>query len=274
MLRCCRLQSAASFLRIICSKSPEADLDKLTATVLEVVADVDTVETGALAGLQPSIQWLTDICLYFLAWLPDVQAYSSLPGHTLVRHKQFLSNVRLIIVLARIWGRQAPQHILPLYTVTAVDRGLDVLAAIFRLITALWRVAGEGGEVADEDECCRLATQVIAPPLCSEAFGRANTPLSIMCQPHPVCFVYGSGPASHAPSLASLPDGQRLPDYAMDVRTKLTLGLTCRRPRHLCSRCGSVSLVEPTTTSSAMSTWLLLWKQACYCGGHWRLVDG
>ena len=267
-------------MKIICSKSPESDIEKLTVAFLDAQKDFDSIDPATLQGLQPLVQWVTDLCLYLLTWLPDIQAYSSLPGHMLVRNKQFLSNIRLILVLVRIWGKQAP-FILPQYTVTT--SGLDVLITMFRLVTSLWHAIGEG-ETVDEDECCHLATQLVVPMMSVDMFGRANTPLAIFCQPHPVKFTYGSEPHSQRPSLQNLPDGQKLADYTLDVKTKISLGFANRRPQKMCSRCGSVTLFDKTGSSLAtnteqglfslaINTWNIQWKQCCCCTGHWRVIN-
>ena len=177
-----------------------------------------------------------------------------------------------------MWGAMNP-GCLPHFTCTCVN--FDCLALLFKLLTQVWLVAGDGSanRVSYDDglldDCCLLQSQVRAPSAHQGMFGHIDYSTSILSQQHPMTFTFGVTPklTSKGMSLPSVtPERQSECWQKRDIIRQLNLGVGASEPTKTCSRCDSSSLVHAASFKNAtMNMWDRQWARYCLCGGHWKL---
>nr|CAB3263728.1 mediator of RNA polymerase II transcription subunit 16-like [Phallusia mammillata] len=254
-------------LKAVSCSSLESNIDKL-------LLNVDT-DPQTLQSMQQLIQWVADVTLYLLASAPITlfQKQTNRPGASLYRNRPWLSILREMLVIIRVWGL-LKSACSPIFTL--LDTKLDVLAHAYKLVTSLWQTSGDMKEPdpAAMNECSLLSCQLVIPPL--EVIPPPNGILNhIRSYRGEAKFVFGEPQADmHLTS-----SRQQTMDYVnnsassgkIDALRRVFLGKTPNQDLKECTRCGITTMYNsmPRTT---LKVWDQRFIKSCLCGGHWRLV--
>lgn len=247
--------------------SPESDINKL-------VHNVDT-DPQTLQSLQQLIQWIADVSLYLLASVP-LYRQPSVPGVSLLFDRAWLSILREMLVLIRVWGL-LKSACSPLFV---VYDGTDVISYVFQIITLLWKACGDDinnkKEISPEivAKCRELPMHVMIPPL--------------KMIPHP------SGIIGHKRQTGvpfKLVFGEPMKDTELvmkrdkqlelvattestgkiDMLRWISLGKKPTQSLKECTRCGITAMYHPPPRAP-IRVWEQRFIKYCICGGNWKKV--
>ncbi|CAK8689540.1 unnamed protein product [Clavelina lepadiformis] len=257
---------AVKLQNIGCTSS-ETDISKLQQ-------NVDT-DPQSLLSMQQLIQWVADVTLYLLASVP-YHIQSERPGSSLLKDRAWLSVLRELLVIIRVWGL-LKSACSPIFHV--LDENIEVLPHIFHLITLLWQTSGEDNQSKELPEslikeCYSVPSQIHIPPL--ETVTPVNGVLSHMRHSSGVLrFDFGQA----QPDMAFFTRRKQRMDFVavpgssgkIDSLQRLYLGNKPHQDLKECTRCGIVtmynSLAKPT-----VKVWDQRFVRSCLCGGLWRKV--
>lgn len=182
--------------------------------------------------------------------------------------------MRELLNIFRVWSL-LNESCLPVFT--RLNENVDVIATLYRLLTRCLT-----SDVPDEqllDECILLPNNILIPQvqLALRPIGICSP--ALFAQPSALHLPVSLNFFRDAPQLRTqievpqLDGAVRSPASArIDVVRHIRLGNGFADADNLrtCSRCDSVSLLQPPVKSSATRAWDQRWLRHCVCGGHWR----
>nr|XP_018668332.1 mediator of RNA polymerase II transcription subunit 16-like [Ciona intestinalis] len=258
----------ATKLQNISRTSTETNIDQL-------VQNVDT-DPQTLQSMQQLIQWVADVALYLLASVP-LYKQANRPGYSLYWDRDWLSLLREMLVLIRVWGL-LKSACSPVFNV--LDSRMDVLSHVFKLVTQLWMASTDDHRMTDLptsliNECSALPFHIIIPPL--EPTPPPNSVLSQMRNFSGTRrFTFGETPQDSYIMLSR----QHMMDHVavagssgkVDSLRRIFLGKSPNQELKECVRCGVT-----TTCNNLLRSTLKVWDQrfvsSCVCGGHWKKLN-
>jgi mediator of RNA polymerase II transcription subunit 16 len=196
----------------------------------------------------------------------------------LVFDKKAINTLRELLTIFRVWSL-LNESCLPVFT--RLNENVDVIATLYKLLTRCL-----ASDVPDEqllDECVLLPNNVLIPQIqlalkpigiCSPALFAQPMALQLPLRLH----FYRDAPQLRTQIKIPMLDGavRNSQNARTDVVRHIRLGNGFSDAGNLrtCSRCDSVSLLQPPVKSSATRAWDQRWLRNCVCGGHWRTCNG
>lgn len=260
-------QSPVDKLHKACASSFETDI----TTFLQ---SVDT-DQKILQSLQQLIQYVADVALYLVTLLPQItHGISSVPGASLIRNREFLENLRELLVIIQMW-KLLKSACAPAFF--GLDDNIDWLHVVFKSLTELVRVVSSPdfkGQFPESvvESSRSLCNRVIVPPI--DIITPVDGILQRMKSKRPFRFEFGQKPPTvHISNAFMSMHHARVDDNVkVDHLRRIYLGVTPTAQLKSCNRCGIVSMLHGTQ-GSILDFWVKRFSSSCICGGSWHLEN-
>jgi len=248
--------------------SKETDINKL-------VHNVDT-DPQTLQSLQQLIQWISDVALYLIASVPLYRSKQAVPGISLLFDRNWLSILREMLVLIRVWGllKSACCPLFVKYDDT------DVISYVFQIVTLLWIASGDdmnnNREIAPSiiAKCSALPMHVMIPPL--KMIPHPNAILSHRRQNGmPFRMVFGEPMQDTQLAKKRMEKLEFIASAEstgkVDMLRRISLGKNPNCSLKECIRCGITAMYN-SPPRAPIRVWDQRFIESCVCGGLWKKV--
>lgn len=165
----------------------ECDIEKILPLFHSLQKDF-SVDSGLLQSFQHIIQWTTNLSLHLMASIPEYKQMRRGPGFDLFTNHSVLSTLRELLLVIRIWSGVS-DGCQPAFTKAADS--FDVVGKLFALVT---KQRETPGDEELNDDCLRLPSQVMIPPLNLTIKARGVSPSVVSFHRQPLNFEFGIEP--------------------------------------------------------------------------------
>lgn len=259
--------SPADKLHEACASSFETDITRF-------LQSVDT-DQKILQSLQQLIQYVADVALYLVTVLPQIaHGVRNVPGASLIRNREFLENVRELLVIVQMW-KLLKSACAPAFF--GMDDTVDWLHVVFKYLTELFRVVSspdfKGQFPENVVESSRsLCNRIIVPPI--DVITPVDGVLQRLKPIRSLRFEFGQKPQPVHISNAfmSAHHVRVVDDVKVDHLRRIYLGVTPTTQLKSCNRCGIISMLHGTQ-GSILDFWTKRFSSYCICGGSWHLEN-
>jgi len=151
--------------------------------------------SGSSNQHQMLIQFVTNLALHICASIPDFKVGRKGSGFNLSTNEKALASLRELLLCIRLWSTTNPIF-QPGFTKTSDS--FDLVAKLFDIITKQGEKAFDEGH---NDDCLRLPSQVMIPPLNMLTRARGVSPLAVaaaVANRAPMSFEFSVEPESEA----------------------------------------------------------------------------
>ncbi|TRY68224.1 hypothetical protein TCAL_12619 [Tigriopus californicus] len=259
----------SSVANILKQNPSEWDLEKLFQVFQGTHGTDLNTEPGFCQSFQHLIQWSSTLCLHILAGLPEYKQMRKGLGFDLHKDPQVLLILREILYVVRIWSH-FQDGCLPSFT---QGSDFNVVSQCFNMVTKLKDNPSDEGL---HDDCLRLPSQVMLPPLNLTIKARGVAPMVVAFHRSPMSFEFGEEPdleTSAPPPEPLFIEGAMSSQQLMDCSRLIYLGKNPTAVK-MSTRSYAMSFPGPNPNVNqpvAIKSWEKRWVRQCPSGGNWKI---